>query len=411
MICYHASWVLPISEPPIRDGWVLVDDDHIVACGDDAHPRPRDQSAHDVDLGRTAVMPGLVNAHTHLELSYLHGRVRGGSTFVEWIRGVIDARRQRVDPTAPEILDGIDRGIADSLRSGTALIGDVSNTLVPFAPLARSPLAAVAFHELIGFNLSDPAAFVERARAGMEASRETRQVRASLAAHAPYSVAPALFRAIRAAMRRRPFLPCSVHLAESADETEFVRTGRGEWRALLEDVGAWNPTWTPPAVSPVEYLEQCGFLWERVLAVHGVHMTTSDLGRVAACGATLVACPRSNQYTGAGKPPIEAFYRSGARVAVGTDSLASAPDLNVFAELAAMHALAPAVPAARLLESATREGAHALAFDGDLGTIESGKTARLIGVDIPPGVGDVEEYLVSGIEPEQIRWIRRAIDD
>jgi cytosine/adenosine deaminase-related metal-dependent hydrolase len=230
-------------------------------------------------------------------------------------------------------------------------------------------------------------------------------VRASLAAHAPYSVAPALFQAIREAMREKPFSPCSVHLAESVEETEFVRTGRGAWRALLEDVGAWNPTWTAPAVSPVEYLERCGFLWERVLAVHGVYMTTSDLGRVAATGATLVTCPRSNEYTGAGKPPIEAFYRSGVRVAIGTDSLASAPDLNVFAELAAMRALAPSVPAARLLDSATREGARALAFDADFGTIESGKSARLISVDIPPGTEDVEECLVSGIEPEQIRWI------
>src|SRR5262249_39200266 len=194
-------------------------------------------------------------------------------TFVKWIRGVIDARRQRVDPAAPEILDGIDRAIATALRCGTAVIGDISNTTVPFPPLVRSPLAAVGFQELIGFNVSDPSAFVARARENVEALRETGRVRASLAAHAPYSVAPALFQAIRDAMRRRPFSPCSVHLAESAEETEFVRTGRGAWRALLEEVGAWNPTWTAPAVSPVEYLERCGFLWERVLAVHGVHMT------------------------------------------------------------------------------------------------------------------------------------------
>src|SRR5207247_1400458 len=114
---------------------------------------------------------------------------------------------------------------------------------------------------------------------------------------------------------------------------------------------------------------------------------------------------RSNEHTGAGTPPIEAFYQSGVRVAVGTDSLACVPDLNVFAELAAMRRLAPSVPAAKLLDSATRQGARALGFEGEYGTIEPGRRARLLAVDVPPGTDDVEEYLVSGVQPEQLRWV------
>ena len=155
----------------------------------------------------------------------------------------------------------------------------------------------------------------------------------------------------------------------------------------------------------MQYLDECGFLNAGVLAVHGVQMTASDLERLAAHGATLVTCPRSNAHTGAGVPPIVDFYESGVRIAVGTDSLASSPDLNVFAEIATLHALAPSVPATLLLESATIQGARALGFDADYGTIEPGKVARLIAVDVPPGTGDVEEYLVSGIQPEQIRWL------
>ena len=142
-----------------------------------------------------------------------------------------------------------------------------------------------------------------------------------------------------------------------------------------------------------------------VLAVHGVQMTPADLSRLASRGATLVTCPRSNGHTGAGAPPIEDFYASGVHVAVGTDSLASAPDLSVFAELATLRALAPSVPASALLASATVEGARALGFDADYGTIEPGKRARLVAVDIPAGAGDVEEYLVSGVHRDQIRWI------
>jgi cytosine/adenosine deaminase-related metal-dependent hydrolase len=134
-------------------------------------------------------------------------------------------------------------------------------------------------------------------------------------------------------------------------------------------------------------------------------MTAQDLSRLAALGTTLVTCPRSNHYTGAGRPPVEEFYSSGVRVAVGTDSLASTPDLNMFSELAALRALAPSVPASKLLDSATRQGARALGFDADYGTIEPDKRARLLVVDVPSTIDDVEEYLVSGIRAEQVRWI------
>ena len=350
-------------------------------------------------------MPGLVNAHTHLELSYLQGQVPAGSTFVAWIRAVMAARRQYPDPKAPAILDAVDRGIAEALRSGTAIIGDISNTLVTFDHVARSPLAAVIFYELIGFRAPDPEAVVARAVQQIAALSPTDRVRVSLAAHAPYSVAPLVLRAIRRALDHDPFAACSVHLSESAEEIELIRTGRGPWRELLEELGVWDAAWAAPGVSPVQYLDENGFLGGRVMAVHGVQTDAADLARLVARGTTLVTCPRSNRYTGAGTPPIEAFYASGVRVAVGTDSLASTPDLNVFTELATLRRLAPAVPASMLLDSATRQGARALAFDDEYGTLDSGKFARLLAVDVPPGTDDVEEYLVSGVQPEQTRWI------
>jgi cytosine/adenosine deaminase-related metal-dependent hydrolase len=357
------------------------------------------------DLGSVAILPGLVNAHTHLELSYLRDQVPPAREFVTWVRGVVAARRQRPDPRAPEVLQGVEDGIAEAVRCGTALVGDISNTLVTFEPLTRSALAGVVFYELIRFNAPDPAGFVEQACRHLHALAETDRVRTSLAAHAPYSVAPLVFRAIRRAVDLDPFAPCSVHLSESAEEVDFIRTGGGPWRAFLEDVGAWDDAWTPPGGSPVQFLDDSGFLDARVLAVHGVQMTASDLARLAARGATLVSCPRSNGHTGAGAPPIADFYASGVRVAIGTDSLASTPDLNVFAELATLRALAPSVPAARLLDSATRQGARALGFEADYGTLEPGKRARLLAVSIPDGLDDVEEYLVSGVQPEQIRWL------
>jgi aminodeoxyfutalosine deaminase len=144
----------------------------------------------------------------------------------------------------------------------------------------------------------------------------------------------------------------------------------------------------------------------RTLIVHGVQLQPAALERLAEIGCTLVTCPRSNQWVGAGAPSIERFYASGVRVAVGTDSLASVSDLNLFAELKTMRWLAPTVPARRLLESATIAGAMALGLSADLGTIEAGKRAELIAVDLPSSEDDVEEQLVNGIAPGAIRWVR-----
>jgi aminodeoxyfutalosine deaminase len=412
LIRYHASWILPIAEPAIRNGWIAVDRGRIAAYGSPgpAGRRGFSDGAQEVDLGDVVVLPGLCNAHTHLELSYLRDEVPPASAFVTWIRGVIAARRTRPDPSGPEILDAVRRALDESAACGTAIVGDISNTLVTFEPLARSALAAVVFYELIRFNAPDPAALVEHAQQQLEALVPTARVRASLAAHAPYSVAPLVLRAIRRAIDREPFLPCSIHLSESVEEVEFIRSGHGPWRTLLEELGSWDPGWVPPGGSPVDFLDDSGFLDNRVLAVHGVQMTESDLAKLAARGTTLVTCPRSNGHTGAGAPPLAEFYASGVHVAVGTDSLASAPDLNVFAELATMRALAPSVPAASLLESATIEGARALGFDADYGTIEPGKSARLLAVTLPSSNIDVEEYLVGGIDQSQIRWIDEVLE-
>jgi len=401
LIRYHAAWVVSIEAPPIPDGWVAVDRGRIVATG----RRAEGDSVRDVDLGRVALMPGLVNAHAHLELSYLRDAVPPAREFVTWIRGVMASRRQQPDASSTEIMDALAQAIGEARAAGTAVVGDISNTLVTYPSLAASPLAGVVFFELIRFNAPDPDAFVDGAAKQIRALPPARRIRASLAAHAPYSVSPLVFRAIRRAMEHDAFRPCSVHLSESVEEVEFIQTGGGAWRHLLEELGAWDPLWVPPAKSPVEFMDDAGFLDANVLAVHGVQMTPEDLTRLKTRGTTLVTCPRSNGHTGAGAPPIEDFYASGVRVAVGTDSLASTPDLNVFAELATLHALAPSVPPRRLLESATREGARALGFESEYGTLEPGKRASMIAVQIPAAVDDVEEYLVSGVAPEQIRWV------
>jgi cytosine/adenosine deaminase-related metal-dependent hydrolase len=393
VIRYRAAWILPINTPPIAGGVVTVDRGMIVAVG------PYDGGAVE-DLGNVAVLPGLVNAHTHLELSWLRGQVPPAASMPAWAGSLISVRRQlagAADPVAPIV-----EAVQAVRRSGTCLVGDVTNSFAAYEPLLDSELSGAVFAELLGFNAKGPATIVDVALEGFAELTPVEWLRLSLAAHAPYSVSPALLKEIA---RGNADGPLSIHLGESAQEVEFLQHGTGEWRALLEQLGAWNPSWTPPACGPVEYLDRLGMVHDRLLAVHGVQFTDAELIRLAAAGATVVTCPRSNRWTGAGTPPIERFYASGVRVAVGTDSLASVEDLNLFAELAEVRRLAPSVAAARLLASATLAGAQALGFASELGSIEPGKRAQLLAVRVPAGVADVEEYLVSGVGPGDIRWL------
>lgn len=397
MIRYRAAWVLPIAGPPIPGGVVTIARDRIVAVG------PFEGGAVE-DLGRVALLPGLVNAHTHLELSWMRGLVPPRDSMPAWAASLMALRRT----VSREPAEPVEAAIREARASGTCLLGDVTNTLATYRPLRASDLSGVVFRELLGFSAADPDGVVAAAAAELADLTPAAWLRLSLAAHAPYSVSAGLFQSIdrwhRARVGKRGG-PLSVHLGESPQEVEFLRAGTGEWRTLLESLGVWNPAWSAPGCGPVEYLERLGVVGPNLVAVHGVQFGDDDLARLAGHGATVVTCPRSNRWTGAGTPPVDRFYASGVRVAVGTDSLASVTDLNVFAELAAIRPLAPRVPAARLLESATRSGAEALGFGAELGTLEPGKASRILAIRIPGRVTDVEEYLLSGIEPGEMAWL------
>jgi cytosine/adenosine deaminase-related metal-dependent hydrolase len=397
---FHAEWVLPIARQPIRNGWIAVESGRIADLGSGGVPGA-------VDLGRVVLLPGLVNTHTHLELSYLHERIPPAESFGRWVRTVMRQRSAYPDPADEGILEPARAAIAAMRAAGTALVGDVSNTLVTVPLLREARMPAQIFYELTGFTEQQPQARVQAARLAADAAvgPASAGIRVSIAPHAPYSVSRDLFLAIRADIDAHPGAVSSVHLGENPEEIELLRDGTGEIRDVLEELGRWPADWEPPGTSPVRYLSDLGFLDARTLVVHGVQFQGEDLARLRAIGATLVSCPRSNVYVGVGSPPLEAFYAMDVDVAFGTDSLASVADLDMFAELAEARRIAPRVPARRLLESATLVGARALRFDSELGSLEPGLRADVLAVRLPEGVTDVEEYLVSGVPLDSVTWL------
>lgn len=407
MIVIQSRWLLPIADRPLLNGWVAVDRGRIVAAGRAGASLPLRDDAPMIDLGAFAVLPALVNAHVHLELSWLRGQVPRAARFTDWVPAML--QRRAAAPETGEVARAVDAAIAELRASGTGVVGDISNSLVTVEPLRRSALEGIVFHEVLRFAADGADEVLDAALRAQERWGSDGRFPVSLAPHAPYSVSPRLFQGLRAAQARTPFLPTSVHLAESPEEVELLQAGQGAWRGLLERLGAWDPAWVAPAASPVTYLDRMRVLDARLIAVHAVQCGSEDLATLKARGATVVTCPRSNAFVGVGDPPVRRFYESGVAVGVGTDSLASNDDLNLFAELARLRALAPEVPAASLVESATITGARALGLEAMAGTIEPGKRAGLIAVALPPDVVDVEEYLVSGVTPDRVRWVEDLV--
>lgn len=394
----RAAWVCPVAAPPLRAGWVAVHDGRITAvgAGHDAPPAARVE-----DLGDAVLLPGLVNAHTHLELSWLRGRVAPGADFLTWVGGLMRARTAPEQPGDPATEAPCRDAIAEMRATGTVAVGDIANALISPALLAEAGMPGVVFHELIGFRVTDGARHVEQAQM-RHAGQASSGVRIALAPHAPFSVSRELFAAIRdAAAAVTPPLT-SVHAGESPEEVALLTTGEGPWRERLVALNAWRDDWTPPGCGAGDYLCDLGVIRAGTLVVHGVQFTDGELARIAGTGATLVTCPRSNTWVGVGAPPIARFLASGVRLAVGTDSLASAPDLNLFAELAELRRLAPEAPARRLLAAATVGGAEALGLAADFGAIEAGRRAELVVVDTA-GVADPEEAVLQGLDATRVR--------
>jgi cytosine/adenosine deaminase-related metal-dependent hydrolase len=402
-VIHRARWVLPIDRAPIAGGWIESDNGRIVRVGNGPAPGPAD------DLGDTAILPGLVNAHTHLELAWMAGRVPPSASMDEWIRKLLALRRQGHEDGEPGVVEAMARAAVAMHATGTVLVGDISNTLLSPPVLAKAGLGGVVFHEILGFNAPDPARAVREAWERVDRVRESSEdpasdagLKYSVVAHAPYSVSPALVTEIANHADRTPL---AIHLGESREEIDFLRHGRGPIRDMLEALGVWTATWRAPQCDPVQYILRLGYLRPGTLIVHGVHLTDEGLDRLQRAGAVLVACPRSNIWVGAGSPRLGHFYAARLPVAIGTDSLASVPTLNLFDELAEMRRLSPELAAPTLLDSATRRGAEALGFGREFGTLAPGKRAALVAVAVPAGVRDVEEYLVSGVPAGAIRRV------
>jgi cytosine/adenosine deaminase-related metal-dependent hydrolase len=381
----RAGWVLPIGAPPIRDGRVAVLDGRIVAVGASGDSTIPEGAT--MELGPGILMPGLVNAHCHLELSYLLGRLPRAGGYVPWIEAVVGARGTAAEA---DVAAATGAAITVVKEAGTVAVADVSNTLAHVSALRDSGLRALVLYELLGWDPAAAESILAAAVARLGAIRGGPRLTLRLAAHAPHSVSPRLL-----ALLVKHGGPAAIHLAESRDEVAFLREGGGEWGEFLDRRRLGHVSFVPPRMSPVAYADAAGALHGDLIAAHCVQTGTADHALLARRGVHVALCPRSNANLGVGVPPLPDLLSAGVNVCVGTDSLASVDSLDVLDDVVTLHRAFPGVAAGTLLEMATRNGARALGMQ-DLGTIARGMAAALAYVEADEEIADPEAFIVSG---------------
>lgn len=373
---YRARWVVPVTTPPIRDGAVAVRDGEIIWVGR-AGDEPDAASARVVELGDAVLAPGLVNAHTHLDLTILNGLL-AGDDFFSWVRTVVACRNEM---TADERADSARLGVLQGFEAGVTTFADTAPGPESFDAMREMGARGIAFLEVFGPDAVQCESAIAdlRDRLAALSPLETSRVTLGVSPHAPYSVSDALYRAT-ADLARSTGRRLATHVAESADETALVAAGTGAFAAFLAGRGIEV---APRARSPVELLARAGVLGENSLLIHAVRCDANDVAVIAAAGAAVATCPRSNAYFGLPPAPVAAFRRAGVRTGVGSDSLASNTSIDLIAEVDAM----PATTAAERWELVTYAGARALGLDDVIGALEPGLQADLaafaIDVDAP----------------------------
>jgi aminodeoxyfutalosine deaminase len=362
-----ARWLFPVERPPLQRGTVTIGGGKIIAV------EPQGCRTPDMDLGNAAILPGLVNAHTHLDLTGLRGQALPGKDFTGWLREVVQHRRTR---TAAQIADDVTEGLKECLACGTTLLADIASQGLSWPALLSAPLRSVVFYELLGL----PETRAQQAWAAacdwLRLHPETEITRPGLSPHAPYSVRSSLFRAAANFSGSRR-IPLATHLTETQGEIDLLRSHQGPFVEFLSELGVWDPH---GLVSGPEDVLQLADRASCTLLAHGNYL--EPCAHIPS-NATIIYCPRTHHAFGHSPYPLQNFLRAGVRVALGTDSLASNPDLAILGELRFVRERFPEIPGETLLRMATLSGAEALGWDKETGSLGPGKSADLVVLPLP----------------------------
>ena len=389
---FRARWVFPVNSPPLKDGIVRVANGRIVSIGKYAAGEAI------TDLENVALLPGFINAHTHLEFSSLKEPLgRAGMPFADWIGEVVAYRRglaaEKVD-VADYARQATAEGLHESVGAGVVGIGEIATALWPAECFeSSSETQGTVFLELLGLAPERIEPLLTAAKQHVSAGNQE-TFRRGLSPHAPYTVHPDLLQSV-CRLSAEKQIPLAMHLAESTAELELLRSHCGPLVERLRELSAWHPGSLSRGIRPLDYLEMLA-AGHQTLVIHGNFLVREELEFIAARRdqMTVVYCPRTHAYFPHGTYPLTEMLACGVRVAVGTDSRASNPDLSVLSELRHVARHHPSVPPEEILKMGTLYGAEALGIADRLGSLTPGKQAAFAIVPLPETGDEPYELLM-----------------
>lgn len=398
----RGRWLLTGTGPPVRDGQLEIRAGRVAYAGS-----RRDATGKVVDYGAAVILPGLVNAHTHLELTDLAGRVPPGRDFVNWLRKLM-TRAAESPPTERTVQEAVRAGVRQSLAAGVTTIGDITRFPAWTRPvLAESGLRGVSFGEVVAIG-ARRGLLSDRLEAAADAAHASDRLRIGLSPHAPYTVEPEALRAC-AARAQRDGLPMCMHLGETREEDDFVRDRTGPFADYLRGLGVWDSAIPASGCGAFELARRCGVLRPGTLIAHGNYLTDEQIDWLAEAGVSVAYCPRTHAAFGHAPHPFRRMLAAGVNVCLGTDSLASNPSLSILDELRFLHRTCPDVPPEALLQMATVNGARALKVSHEVGCLKPGRDADVVALRaVEAEFSSPFDWLLDGHTTVECVWIRGA---
>jgi len=402
ILILSAAWIAPMDQPILRDASVAIADGKILDVGPTKEIRHRFPQGVTQELGDVVVLPGLINAHAHLELSDLR-QGDSPSSFVGWIMDLMGQTARAGGDVQKFAADAARAGAEQSLRFGVTAVGDISKQCTATRPVLRDgPLRVVSYGEIQAM-AQRRALLEERFAAAADVSQESATMRVGLTPHAPYTVETEGYaRCLNFA--RQHDRPIATHLAETPDETIFLETQTGAFRYLWEaGVNAWDEHVPKYVGGPIRFARDIDLLSYPTLLAHVNYCDDDELTILAEGKASVVYCPRTHAYFGHPPHRWRDMLARGINVAVGTDSRASSPDLNLVDDLRLLRKLSPETPAEKLWQMATINAARAINQADHIGTITSGKFADFVAFTAT-GEDPLESLLTHAHLPVRV-WI------
>jgi len=379
---HRAQFVLAEADFLLQNAAVHVCDPGRISRIEPSHAKPSGSDVRVIDWGKALIMPGLVNSHTHLELSLLAGCIRETTSFVEWLSQVIQERRAW---TPEHYADSIRAGAARALRSGTTLVADISASGLSRQALQPERIRKAVFEEAVGLAPEQAAESVAAVERRLQGAEPDPLITLGVSPHAPYSVSPKLYRELAALARRRGIL-MTTHVAETREELEFLESGTGPFTGFLSSLGALPDGWVPPKLDPVPYLEVLGVLEQSPLLAHCNYLDSHSVAIIQRTRSSVAFCPRSHAYFGHENHPVRQCLDLGINVALGTDSLASNDSLSMIDEMRFLYRTRRDLKCEEIFRMATLNGATALNLGRVLGRLRRGYWADMTVLKLPEEV-------------------------